>query len=229
MTEDDRRALIEAAVPAGAAAWVELGSGRGVFTSTLAGRLGKGARILSIDRDRAALAEQHRALGARHAAIHWRLLVADIANPVDLGRPDGVLAANALHYLAPGRRAAVLRRLRSALSGPGEPGHAGAWCEGSQRGMAGGVSSEREGPEHEGPERSAAERVVRRPGRLVVIEYDTPRVNPWVPYPLPLHRLRREALEAGFAACDSVARVEGSFGRSVYAAVCLPERERRMG
>lgn len=178
MSEDDRRALIEAAVPAGAGAWVELGSGRGVLTSTLAGRLGEGARILSIDRDRAALAEQRRVLEARHPGVRLELRAADLAGALDLGHPDGVLAANALHYVPPAPRGVLLTRLREALAPRG--------------------------------------------GRLVVIEYDTRRANPWVPYPLPLARLRREAADAGFGSLRGLARVAGNFGSGVYAALCLP-------
>jgi len=178
LSEDDRRALIEATVPAGAGAWVELGSGRGVFTSTLARRLGDGARIVSIDRDGASLMEQRRVLEARHPGVQLELRAANIAGALDLGHPDGVLAANALHYLPPAARGGLLTRLREALAPRG--------------------------------------------GRLVVIEYDTHRTNPWVPHPLPLARLRREAADAGFGSLRGMARVAGNFGSGVYAALGLP-------
>jgi ubiquinone/menaquinone biosynthesis C-methylase UbiE len=36
-------------------------------------------------------------------------------------------------------------------------------------------------------------------GHLLIIEYDTDRANPWVPYPVPLRALTNLCIDAGFA------------------------------
>jgi SAM-dependent methyltransferase len=100
VTHGEHVALLSGGVPAGAGGvWADLGSGRGAFTLALAELLGPGGVIYSVDRDAAALRDQERAMRARFpdTAVHYR--VADFTRPLPLPRLDGVVLANALHFV----------------------------------------------------------------------------------------------------------------------------------
>jgi SAM-dependent methyltransferase len=59
-------------------------------------------------------------------------------------------------------------------------------------------------------------------GRLVVVEYDADRGNPWVPYPFSFETWRREAVTAGFDEPTLLHRVPSRFLGAIYGAVALP-------
>jgi len=62
-------------------------------------------------------------------------------------------------------------------------------------------------------------RAVLRPGgRLIVVEYDADRGNPWVPHPFSSRRFADLALHAGFAAPRVIGRVPSRFLGAIYAA-----------
>jgi ubiquinone/menaquinone biosynthesis C-methylase UbiE len=91
--------LIRDAVSGAGVTWADLGAGDGVFTRALAELLGPAARIYAVDRDKRALASLNR-----RAASSVTTVTADFTKPFDLpglGPPglDGVLLANALHYV----------------------------------------------------------------------------------------------------------------------------------
>lgn len=56
-------------------------------------------------------------------------------------------------------------------------------------------------------------------GRLVLVEYDRRRANPWVPYPIAIERLPSLAAAAGFSAPVVVAKRPSAFGGDLYAAL----------
>ena len=56
-------------------------------------------------------------------------------------------------------------------------------------------------------------------GRLVIVEYDADRGNPWVPHPFSFERWQPEAVRAGFAEPRRIGRVPSRFLGSIYAAV----------
>jgi hypothetical protein len=60
---------------------------------------------------------------------------------------------------------------------------------------------------------------VRPAGRIVVIEYDRDRPNPWVPHPLPFDRLADAARRAGLSVPEEVARRPSAYHREMYCAV----------
>jgi SAM-dependent methyltransferase len=82
-----------------AGAWADLGSGRGAFTLALADLLAPGGRIVSVDRDAGALAEQERLVRRRFPRTDIRFVVGDFTRPLPIGPLDGVLMANALHFV----------------------------------------------------------------------------------------------------------------------------------
>jgi SAM-dependent methyltransferase len=58
-------------------------------------------------------------------------------------------------------------------------------------------------------------------GRLLLVEYNADRGNPWVPYPLSYPTWVREAEQAGFQETKLLARVPSRFLGEIYAAVSL--------
>jgi SAM-dependent methyltransferase len=101
VTHEEHVALLRGGVPAGAGgAWADLGSGRGAFTLALADLLGPGGVIHSVDRDAAALRDQERAMRASFpdAVVHYH--VGDFTRRLPLSHLDGLVIANALHFVA---------------------------------------------------------------------------------------------------------------------------------
>lgn len=62
---------------------------------------------------------------------------------------------------------------------------------------------------------------LRPEGRLVLVEYDADRGNPWVPYPLSFPTWAKLAAEAGFRETRRLASVPSRFLGSIYSAVSL--------
>jgi len=95
--------------------WADLGAGRGAFTLALAELLGPGARVVAVDRDREALAENARAVAARFPGTVLETLVADFTAPLAVPPLDGLVAANSLHFVASTAQVAVVRHLAGRL------------------------------------------------------------------------------------------------------------------
>lgn len=108
--------LITGAVPRRAGTWADLGAGDGVFTRALAEVLGAGSRVYAVERDRRALVTLERRVARDMAGVI--VVEADFTGPFELpgldGVLDGILMANALHYVRdPGP---LLARLAQRLS-----------------------------------------------------------------------------------------------------------------
>lgn len=98
MDHVDHVALLQPGVESGGT-WADLGSGRGAFTLALADLLGPDGRIVSVDRDAAALHEQSRLMAARFPAVGLEQRVADFTRPLALPTLDGIVMANSLHFV----------------------------------------------------------------------------------------------------------------------------------
>ena len=90
--------LLRDGVEGSGLAWGDLGSGTGAFTLALADLLGPGGTIHSVDRDASALRTQAAAMEERFPDVALHQLVADFTGPLPLGRLDGVVMANSLHF-----------------------------------------------------------------------------------------------------------------------------------
>lgn len=101
------------AAPSTPPVWADIGSGGGAFTLALADLLGSGAVIHSVDRDRRALKEQERVVRARFPATIIHVQHADFTQPLDLPTLDGIVMANALHFVS--EKLPVVGRLRALL------------------------------------------------------------------------------------------------------------------
>ena len=94
--------------------WADFGSGQGAFTLAWPTCWGQAA-VHAIDRDPAAL--RQRALQAQflHVTVHYR--VADFTVQLDLPPRDGIVMANALHFVR--QKAPVLRQMCGYLNDGG--------------------------------------------------------------------------------------------------------------
>jgi ubiquinone/menaquinone biosynthesis C-methylase UbiE len=167
--------LIRGAIGRRTGTWADLGAGEGTFTRALVELLGPKSRIYAVDRDARALAKLER-WSTREAPNVIPIAADFAATPALRAIPeaslDGVLCANALHFVAD--PTAVLR-------------HIATW--------------------------------LRPGGRLVLVEYDRRRGNPWVPHPIPLERLPATLEPAGFSDPIVTATQPSAYGGILYVAV----------
>lgn len=64
-------------------------------------------------------------------------------------------------------------------------------------------------------------RYLKPGGRLLLVEYDADRGNPWVPYPMSFDTWERVAGEAGFVGTRRLATVPSRFLHRIYSALSL--------
>jgi ubiquinone/menaquinone biosynthesis C-methylase UbiE len=103
--------------PGGGGVWADLGAGTGAFTLALRELAGPGVEIVAVDRDPAALRTLRAAMERRFPGTRLRLLAADFDGPLELPPLDGIVAANAIHFVPD--QAALLRRWREWLKPAG--------------------------------------------------------------------------------------------------------------
>lgn len=117
MQHADHVALLRPGIPAPGGTWADVGSGGGAFTLALAELLGPGATLYSIDRDAAALRDQGRAVADRYPGVRWIPVEADFTRPLPAAVPllDGLVMANALHYVPDRHKLDVVRQLKARL------------------------------------------------------------------------------------------------------------------
>jgi ubiquinone/menaquinone biosynthesis C-methylase UbiE len=110
----DHVALLDRGVTQGeGGTWADLGAGTGAFTLALADLVGPHGVIHAVDRDRAALAELRSAFVSAVPQAELHVHAADFARRLDLANLDGVVMANALHFVED--KAAVLALVRGYL------------------------------------------------------------------------------------------------------------------
>ena len=115
MDHDDHVGLIRDGVEGAGRRWLELGAGRGAFTLALAELLGPGGEIVAVDRNAGDLRQLASTMAARYPATKLRTVNADFTAPMSTNGPtfDGLLAANALHFVRD--RGVVIDLLRPIL------------------------------------------------------------------------------------------------------------------
>lgn len=117
MDHADHVRLIRKGVTGAGPSWADLGSGSGAFTLALADLLGPAGRIVSVDRDPAALRSQAGELQRRFPGLMVEQRVADFSQPLDLHGLDGIVMANSLHFVRD--KAAVVGLVRGYLRDAG--------------------------------------------------------------------------------------------------------------
>jgi ubiquinone/menaquinone biosynthesis C-methylase UbiE len=97
--------------------WADFGAGSGAFTLALRDLAGPDTVIIAIDRDRASLQTLRAAMERQFPGTQLRLVAADIAGHLPLPPLDGIIAANAIHFVQD--QTALLRRWRAYLKPEG--------------------------------------------------------------------------------------------------------------
>ena len=120
MEHNDHVALLRPGIPATRSApiWADMGAGDGAFTLALAELLGPGATLHTVDRDGAALAHGEAEVARRFPGVTVQPHTADFTRPLTLPPLDGIVMANALHFVHDRDKEALVRRL-AALLKPG--------------------------------------------------------------------------------------------------------------
>jgi ubiquinone/menaquinone biosynthesis C-methylase UbiE len=174
------RDLLFPAIPAPGGVWAELGSGTGIFTQVLRGLVGPEATIYSVDRDAKALEKQRKAMDERYPGSKITYLQADFTRQLDLPFLDGLLIANALHFVPFERQGQAVKQFAAYLKPDG--------------------------------------------GKLVIVEYDATRGNPWVPYPVDYDSFQYLAGEAGLIEIRRLAIAPSTFMHAMYSAMAVREK-----
>lgn len=174
------RDLILPGIPAPGGVWAELGSGNGIFTLTLLDVAGPQITLYSVDRDAKALEKQRRAIEQHYPGASVTYLHTDFTHQLPLPPLDGVLAANALHFVKFDDQPDTVKQIAAYL----KPG-----------------------------------------GRLIIVEYDSQRGNPWVPYPIDFESFQYLAGEAGLQDIYRLALIPSSFMHAMYSAIAVRPQE----
>lgn len=113
------RNLIVGGIDKAGGVWADFGSGTGIFTRELRGLLGPSCTLYSVERRQRDLDEQRRLFEQAYPGTDIHYLQADFTQPLSLPPLDGVVMANALHFVRFEQQAAVLGRIVSYLRRPG--------------------------------------------------------------------------------------------------------------
>jgi ubiquinone/menaquinone biosynthesis C-methylase UbiE len=113
VNHNDHVRLLQGGMDAQGGIWADFGSGTGAFTLALADLIGESGHIYSIDRDAGALREQTRTMQARFPATRLQTITADFTRPLELPPLDGIVMANALHFVRD--KDPIIARLHSYL------------------------------------------------------------------------------------------------------------------
>ena len=110
-------ALLRGGVPGPGGVWADFGAGRGAFTLALAELLGPGTELHAIDRDAGALRELARLVAGRFPGVALHTQAADFTRPLAPPLPalDGLVMANALHYVPARDQARVVQLVKGSL------------------------------------------------------------------------------------------------------------------
>ena len=117
MEHADHVRLLRGGVPAPGGVWADFGAGRGAFTLALAELIGPGSALHAIDRDANALRELARLAAERFPDVALHTQAADFTRPLPAPLPalDGLIMANALHFVPPRDQARVVQLLKGTL------------------------------------------------------------------------------------------------------------------
>jgi ubiquinone/menaquinone biosynthesis C-methylase UbiE len=113
MQQSEMVALIRGGVPGPGGVWADLGAGTGNFSWALAELIGASGTIYAIDRDAKAIRQLHQRMSQTDPGAAIIPQQADFTRPLDLPTLDGVLMANALHFVR--EQAAALALVASYL------------------------------------------------------------------------------------------------------------------
>jgi ubiquinone/menaquinone biosynthesis C-methylase UbiE len=120
MNHADHVQLIEAGIERGqGGVWADFGAGSGAFTLALRDIAGPDIDLIAVDRDQGSLQMLRTAMEQRFSGTRLRLVEADIAGCLALPLLDGIIAANAIHYVPGQDQEALLKRWKGYLQPAG--------------------------------------------------------------------------------------------------------------
>ncbi len=119
MNHADHVRLIAGGIPDPGGVWADLGSGNGAFTLALRDIAGPDCRIYAIDTNPGVLRGLIDQIGSIFPDTNLIVQTADMTGPLDLPPLDGIIAANALHFVEQRKQTGVLREWRSLLKPEG--------------------------------------------------------------------------------------------------------------
>ena len=118
MNHTDHVQLIENGIDRnGGGVWADFGAGSGAFTLAVRDIAGPDIDLIAIDRDRGSLQTLYTTMERLFPGTRLRLLEADMAGQLTLPPLDGIVAANAIHFVRD--QTALLRRWRAYLKPEG--------------------------------------------------------------------------------------------------------------
>src|SRR3954454_22693369 len=117
MNHDDHVHLIAHGIERNSGVWVDFGAGSGAFTLALRDLAGPAVELIAVDRDQSSLRSLRSAMERQFPGTSLRLINADFRQALSLPPLDGIIAANAVHYVAD--QVALLRQWRSYLKPDG--------------------------------------------------------------------------------------------------------------
>lgn len=108
MTHQTALKLIQEAIPDQAQLWADLGAGSGLFAEVLADHLPPGSTVIALDKSPHMLWRLETP-----PQINFQVMEGDFTRDMDLPVVDGILMANALHYVED--KAAILPAILAHL------------------------------------------------------------------------------------------------------------------
>ena len=116
MNHADHVRLIETGIERNSGGvWADFGAGTGAFTLAVRDIVGPDATIIAIDQDRASLQKLRATMERRFPGTRLRLLQTNIAGRLALPPLDGIVAANAIHFIPRPEHVALLQRWKENL------------------------------------------------------------------------------------------------------------------
>jgi len=148
--------------------WADLGCGSGLFTRALTTKLKAGSLITAIDKN----GESLKKSAGVYNGVTVKTLQEDFTKAIFPDLLDGILMANALHYVP------------------------------EQEIFTGYLKT-----------------LLKKEGLVIIVEYDTDKANPWVPYPVNYSKLARLFREQGFGDVELLGRQPSVYGASMYSVI----------
>jgi ubiquinone/menaquinone biosynthesis C-methylase UbiE len=118
MNHDDHVRLIEGSIERGSGGvWADFGAGTGAFTLALRDVAGPAVEIIAIDDDQGSLHSLRRSMERHFPGTRLNIRHDDFSRPLQLPPLDGIVAANAIHYVRD--QVALLQRWQGYLKPEG--------------------------------------------------------------------------------------------------------------
>ncbi|MGG9963797.1 class I SAM-dependent methyltransferase [Ferruginibacter sp. SUN106] len=148
--------------------WADFGCGTGLFTKALASIIKTGSTITAIDKNSDSLKKLNGVFnGVTIETLQEDFTTAKFSAPL-----NGILMANALHYVA------------------------------DQQNFAGHLKT-----------------LLKEKGSIVIVEYDTDKSNPWVPYPVNYNKLVLLFQQQDFLSIELIGRQSSVYGAEMYSVI----------